>query len=142
MPQRQYAEAVIGIARSRYDKEILNERGVYNVILYQGKQDRTIRNIKLNFDLFAINSMSERGFCFEYGLVEKYGRQLGALSLDGEFRHDVVRLLEKNIETQTGVGPVSVYSDREYVTATEMVELLLSWRIINKRIMIEYGGGC
>lgn len=142
MPQRKYADAVIGISKSRYGHQIRNGRGIYRVILYQKKQDRTVRNINLNFDLFAINSLSGRSFCFGFDVVEKYGREMGALSLDGEFRREVVRLLEENIEIQTGVGPVSVYSDREYVTATEMVELLLSWRIINKRISMEYGEGC
>jgi len=139
MPQRQYADAVIGITKSRYCGEIMNERGIYRVVLYQKKQDKTIRNINLNFDLFAINSMSERAFSFDYDVVEKYGRRMGALSLDGEFRHEVVRALEKGIEMQTGVGPVSVYSENEYVTATEMVELLLSWRIINRRMDVRYG---
>lgn len=142
MPQRQYADAVIGITKSWYCEDIMNERGVYRVVLFQKKQDKTIRNINLNFDLFAINSMSERGFSFDFDVVEKYGRKMGALSLDGEFRHEVVSALEKGIEMQTGVGPVSVYSDREYVTATEMVELLLSWRIINRRMAIKYGDGC
>jgi phosphoribulokinase len=86
--------------------------------------------------------MSERGFSFDFDVIEKSGRKLGALSLDGEFRHEVVHLLEKGIEMQTGVGPVSVYSDRSYVTATEMVELLLSWRIINRRMDLNYGSGC
>ncbi|WP_421909014.1 hypothetical protein [Methanolacinia petrolearia] len=66
---------------------------------------------------------------------------MGALSLDGEFRHEVVSLLEKGIEMQTGIGPVSVYSDRSYVTAPEMVELILSWRIINRRMDMKYGSG-
>ena len=141
LPQRNYADAVIGITKSRY-ADIMNERGVYRVVLYQKKQDRTIRNINLNFDLFAINSMSERSFSFDFDVIEKSGRKLGALSLDGEFRHEVVNLLEKNIGMQTAVGPVSVYSDRSYVTATEMVELLLSWRIINRRMDLKYGSGC
>lgn len=134
MPQRKYADAVIGISGSRYDPDLINDSGVYRVTLYQKKMDRTIQNINLNFDLFAINSMSEKSFGFEFDIVEKYDRSMGALGLDGEFRREVVRSLEKSIETQTGIGPVVVYSDREYVTATEMVELLLSWRIINKRI--------
>lgn len=139
MPQRQYADAVIGIKKSWYCEDIMNERRVYRVILYQNRQDRTIRNINLNFDLFAINSMSERAFSFDYDVVEKYGRRMGALSLDGEFRYEVVRALEHGISVQTGGDPFLVYSDREYVTATEMVELLLSWRIINKCMAINYG---
>ncbi len=142
MPQRQYADAVIGITKSWYNEDIMNERGVYRVVLYQKRQDKTIRNINLNFDLFAINSMSERAFSFDYNVVEKYGRNMGALSLDGEFRYEVVEALEQGIALQTGLDPVSVYSDREYVTATEMVELLLSWRIINRRMAISYKDGC
>ncbi|ADN35420.1 phosphoribulokinase/uridine kinase [Methanolacinia petrolearia DSM 11571] len=139
-PQIRFADAVIGISKSRY-ADIMNERGVYRVVLYQKKQDRTIRNINLNFDLFAINSLAERGFSFDFSIIEKYEKKMGALSLDGEFRHEVVSLLEKGIEMQTGIGPVSVYSDRSYVTATEMVELILSWRIINRRMDMKYGSG-
>ncbi|WP_421909015.1 phosphoribulokinase [Methanolacinia petrolearia] len=73
-PQIRFANAVIGISKSRY-ADIMNERGVYRVVLYQKKQDRTIRNINLNFDLFAINSLAERGFSFDFSIIEKYEKK-------------------------------------------------------------------
>ncbi|WOF16605.1 phosphoribulokinase [Methanoplanus sp. FWC-SCC4] len=140
-PQIEYSDAVIRISNSRYGKRVQNMRNVYNVTLYQNRLDKTIKNINLNFNLFSINSLADRNFLFEFHRTNTDKRRLGALSLDGEFSFDVIRSLEKNIEKQTGVTPVSLYSGKEYVTATEMVQLLLSWRIINKRIAIEEESG-
>jgi len=136
-PQTHYANAVIDISDSLYGKRVQNARNVYNVTLYQEKLDRTVKNINLNFNLFAINSMSDKNFSFGFEQTKKYGRKMGALSLDGEFQFDVVRSLEKGIEDQIKIPPLSLFSEKRDVNASDMVQLLLSWRIINKRILVE-----
>ncbi|MBN2733660.1 MAG: phosphoribulokinase [Methanomicrobiaceae archaeon] len=136
-PQASFANAVIEISNSFYGKKIQNARNVYNVTLYQEKLDRTVKNISLKFNIFAINSMADRNFCFGFRQTKKYGRNLGSLFLDGEFQYDVVRSLEKGISDQIKISPLSLFSEKSYVNASDMVQLLLSWRIINKRISVE-----
>ncbi|UUX93559.1 phosphoribulokinase [Methanoplanus endosymbiosus] len=137
LPQSEYADALIEISDSSFNDLSLTDRGVYRITLHQKRLDKTVKNICLNFDLFAINSLADRDFGFDFRVTERDGEKIGALSLDGEFQYDVIRCLELNIEEQTGVSPVSLFEGRDYVTATEMIQLLLSWRIINRRIQME-----
>ena len=135
-PQSEYADALIEISDSELGDSSTKSRGVYKITLCQKRLDRSVKNICLNFDLFAINSLADRDFGFNFRVLEKGGEKRGALSLDGEFQYGVIRNLELNVEEQTGVSPISLFEGREYVTATEMIQLLLSWRIINRRIQI------
>ncbi|MDD3407097.1 MAG: phosphoribulokinase [Methanomicrobium sp.] len=139
-PQSRYADAVIEISDSFYGRRVQNSRNVYKVTLYQEKLDRTVKNINLNFNLFALNSLSSRNFCMGFEHSKKYGKKTGAISLDGEFQYDVIRHLEKSIEDQIKVPPISFFPGKNFVNATDMIMLLLSWRIINKRISAGYNG--
>ncbi|GAB7016900.1 phosphoribulokinase [Methanogenium cariaci] len=142
-PQRQYADAIIRITPSVFD--VSGSRGMYAVSLLQERFENTVKNIVIPLDLFAMTSLAERDFLIGFQSEEIYGRTMGAVRFDGDFRYEVIRRLEEAVEEETGVGPVSLYAGREYVTATEAMELILAWRIINRRIFMEYrmqDGGC
>ncbi len=64
---------------------------------------------------------------------------MGALTFDGELNDAVVRKLERNIEIQTQVEPIDLVEAGCYLTAGEVAQLILAWRIINRRIFIESG---
>ncbi|WP_245619073.1 hypothetical protein [Methanogenium cariaci] len=119
---------------------------MYAVSLLQERFENTVKNIVIPpLDLFAMTSLAERDFLIGFQSEEIYGRTMGAVRFDGDFRYEVIRRLEEAVEEETGVGPVSLYAGREYVTATEAMELILAWRIINRRIFMEYrmqDGGC
>jgi len=133
-PQREEADAVIGIAPSVYERD---GESLYSTTLSQRKLDRTLRNINLSFDLFAINSLADRDFLFEFRHTEMGGRPVGALTIDGEPPADLISSLERTLEEQTGACSPGMYAGRDYVTATEMTGLLLAWRIINRRVFME-----
>jgi phosphoribulokinase len=59
-----------------------------------------------------------------------------ALTFDGEMNYDTIRKLEKSIEYQTGIHPIAIFEGRETVTPTDIIQLILSWRIIHRRIFI------
>lgn len=136
-PQAEYADAIIKIGESRYDTPGVKGGNVYNVALFLKKSDDKVKNITLSIDLFAINSLSDRDFMFEYQVHEISGKQRGSLSFDGELQYEVIKTLEREVEHQTGVHPIPLFEGREYITATDIVQLLLAWKIINKRIFIE-----
>jgi len=50
--------------------------------------------------------------------------------------------LEHYLEEQTRVRPIKLFSEKKVLTATDIIKLILSWRIINRRIFIEYGDVC
>jgi phosphoribulokinase len=138
-PQWKYADTVISISHSKWGADLGGTGNIYNVTLFQEKLERSIKDVELSIDLFAILSLSDRNFLLEFRREEINGREMGALTFDGELQYDVIRKLERNVEKQTGIHPISIFSGRDYVTATDIIQLILSWRIIHRRIFIEYG---
>ena len=136
-PQKAFADAVIGIDYSEYGHGLGLRRNVYRVSLSQTRMQSTIKNIDLTLDLFSILSLSQRNFTLRFGTSEHDGHRMGKLSMDGELSVHVVRKLERNIEQQTGVHPISLFKRRKYVTAGDVVQLILCWRIIHQRIFVE-----
>ena len=136
-PQKEFADAVIGIDYSEYGKQLGEERNVYRVTLSQNRMKHSIENIDLSLDLYSILSLSERNFSLKFLTSEHNGQKMGEMIIDGELRGHVVEKLEHSIEQQTQVHPISIFKDRIYVTAGDLAQLILCWRIIHRRIFIE-----
>lgn len=147
-PQCRFADAVIRIAFSKYGREVSEERNIYHVTLCQSKLEKTIKDVDLSIDLFGLLSLSQRNFMVEFTTEDIGGKEMGALAFDGELNYAVVRKLERNIEIQTQVQPISLVQNGAYLTAGDMAQLILAWRIVNRRIFIESApeatesGGC
>ena len=138
-PQRQFADAVISAGFSRYGRELGGSRNLYQVTLLQTRPEERIRDIELSIDLSHLLSLSDSTFLMEFRLEELDGREMGALTFDGELPYALIRRLEAAVERQTGVHPIRIFEHRSSVTAGEIVQLILAWRIINRRIAVE---GC
>jgi len=136
-PQRAFADAVVGIDYSEFGKDLGRERNVYRVSLSQTRMKKSIAPIDLPIDLFSILSLSLRDFSIRFGTGDEDGHDLGRLTVDGELGAHVIGKLERSIEQQTGVSPVSLFRDRDYFTASDLVQLILCWRIIHQRIFLE-----
>jgi phosphoribulokinase len=136
-PQKEYADAVIGIDYSRYGHQLGKERNVYKVTLSQNRMKQSVENIDLSLDLYSILSLSERNFSLEFVTSEQDGHKMGELIIDGELSEHVVKKLERSIEEQTRVQPISIFKHRSYVTAGDLAQLILCWRIIHRRIFLE-----
>jgi len=136
-PQKEFADAVIGIDYSRHGQQLGEERNVYQVTLSQTRMKQSIENIDLSLDLYSILSLSERNFSLEFVTSEHDGHRMGRLIIDGELSAHVVKKLEHSIEKQTQVHPISIFKDRTYVTAGDLTQLILCWRIIHRRIFLE-----
>lgn len=134
-PQQQFADAIIRIAHSRYEGGPVEN--IYQVTLYQKKLDRICEDIDLSINLFDLFSLGDRNFLLEYHPEVLFGREMSALTFDGELNYDIVRTLERSIEVQTRLHPIALFGNRPAVTAGEIVQLILSWRIINRRIFLE-----
>jgi len=140
LPQREHADAVIGIGYSEYGKDMGKDRDVYCVTLSQHRMKHTIENIDLSLDLYSILSLSERNFALKFHTSEQCGERMGELIIDGELSAHVVNKLEHSIEEQTKVRPISIFRHRQYVTAGDLARLILCWRIIHRRIFVEQQG--
>ena len=136
-PQKEFADAVIGIDYSEYGRHLGEERNVYRITLSQNRMNHTIENIDLSLDLYSILSLSERNFSLKFLTSEHHGHKMGEMIMDGELSEHVVKKLERSIEQQTRVHPISIFKNRNYVTAGDLAQLILCWRIIHRRIFIE-----
>lgn len=136
-PQKEFADAVIGIDYSRHGKQLGNERNVYQITLSQTRMKQSIENIDLSLDLYSILSLSQRNFSLEFVTSEHDGHRMGQLIIDGELSSHVVKKLEHSIEKQTQVHPISIFKNPTYVTAGDLAQLILCWRIIHRRIFLE-----
>jgi phosphoribulokinase len=136
-PQKEYADAVIGIDYSGYGRHLGRKHNVYRVTLSQNRMLHTIGNIDLSLDLYSILSLSERNFSLEFITSERNGHRMGRMIMDGELSAHVVKKLERSIEDQTRVHPISIFRNRKYITAGDLAQLILCWRIIHRRIFME-----
>ena len=136
-PQKEFADAVIGIDYSEYGRHLGKERNVYRITLSQNRMKHSIENIDLSLDLYSILSLSERNFSLKFLTSEHNGHKMGEMIMDGELSEHVVKKLELSIEQQTQVHPISIFRNRKYVTAGDLAQLILCWRIIHRRIFIE-----
>ena len=139
-PQRCNAESIIRIGYSKYGKELGPEKNVYSISLLQKPMDAAIRDIDLSIDLTSLLAFHESDFCIELSTQRNEDScMMRALTFDGEMNYDTVRKLEILIEQQTGVQPIAMFENRKTVNATDIIQLILSWRIINRRIFLQ---GC
>ena len=81
-------------------------RNLYRVTLLQTRPEERIRDIQLSIDLSHLLSLSDRTFLMEFRLEEVDGREMGALTFDGELPYALIRRLETAVERQTGVHPI------------------------------------
>jgi phosphoribulokinase len=136
-PQRCMADAVIQIKYSKYGKNLGKVKNIYSISLLQNPMDQTIRDIALSIDLTSLLLFCENDFCIEFSDGKIDCTFMRVLTFDGELNYDAVRKLEISIEQQTGVHPISMFENRKTVNATDIVQLILSWRIINRRIFLQ-----
>jgi phosphoribulokinase len=140
-PQRCLADAVIRISVSRYGKEKGASENIYRISLLQHRMNGTITGAAdLTIDLNSLLLFHDRDFSLEFSTENVACARMRALTFDGEMNYETVRKLEKSIEQQTGVHPITLFENRTTVTATDLVQLVLSWRIIHRRIFLQERG--
>jgi phosphoribulokinase len=135
-PQRCNADAIIRIAHSKYGTEKGPERNVYNISLMQNRMNHQIADVDLNIDLNSLLSFHDQDFLIEFSTQFVDCAKMRALTFDGEMNYDTIRKLEKSIEHQTGIRPIAMFEGKKTITPTDIVQLILSWRIIHRRIFI------
>ena len=136
-PQRCFADAVIRIGYSKYGREKGPANNIYQISLLQNRMKHAIRGIDLNIDLHSLLSFHDRDFLIEFSTQPVDCARMRALTIDGEMNYETIRKLEKSVEEQTGVHPIAIFEHRKMVTATDIAQLILSWRIIHRRIFLQ-----
>jgi len=136
-PQRCDADAVIQVRHSKYGTEIGFSRNIYQCSLLQNRMKRAVSDVDLNIDLHSLLSFHDHDFLIEFSTQQVACALMRALTFDGEMNYETIRKLEKSIEQQTGVHPIAIFEHKKTVTATDIVQLILAWRIIHRRIFMQ-----
>jgi len=139
-PQRCDADAVIQVRHSKYGMELGPSQNIYQISLLQNRMKRAVSDIDLNIDLHSLLSFHDHDFLIEFSTQQVACALMRALTFDGEMNYETIRKLEKSIEQQTGVHPIAIFEHKKTVTATDIVQLILSWRIIHRRIFMQERG--
>jgi phosphoribulokinase len=139
-PQRCDADAVIQIRPSKYGVDLGPSRNIYQISLLQNRMMRAVSDIDLNIDLHSLLSFHDHDFLIEFSTQQVACALMRALTFYGEMNYETIRKLEKTIEQQTGVHPIAMFEHKKTVTATDIVQLILSWRIIHRRIFMQERG--
>ena len=137
IPQRCHADAIVRIGFSKYGREKGAEQNMYQISLLQNRMKRSIDDIDLTIDLHSLLSFHDKDFMIEFSTRQVNCEKMRALTFDGEMNYETIRSLEKTIERQTGVHPIEMFTNRKTVMATDIIQLILSWRIIHRRIFIQ-----
>lgn len=137
LPQRAYADNIITVSFSSfYDPLYPTLEQKYAAAMNLSKPQECVRDINLNIDLFSLLSSSDMDFMMQCSSKIIDGRRFRQIAFDGELTPFTVRKIELSIESETGVYPINLFRDRDIITATDLVRLILAWRIINWRLVI------
>lgn len=137
LPQRALAGSVIKIGYSGYGKELGSSRNIYRVTLAMKPPETCLEDIELNIDLCGLFTRSTHDFLLECASLEIDGRRMRTLTADGELSHETIHKIERNIEAQTGVHPIDLFTGKEVIAGSDLARLIISWQIINHRILID-----
>lgn len=137
--QKVYAEMVIKIQDSRFpspwaEAAVAPEPSpeMYSVRLIQQILEIPLDEVGLNIDLSHLMSVSEHEFSIEFQADEYYGKRVGVLTIDGQLHQSMIEELENKLCSILGTPYPCSCQGGEYVNATEMAQLMLIWRCLEK----------
>lgn len=127
--QKIYAEIVIKIHASRFTEN----KDVYSIRLIQRILDVPLEEMDLSIDLSTLLRLSKKDFSLEFQSSDYYGHSVGILTMDGEIHRDVVENLEAKICKYTGRDGFHLFdTEKEYITTTNLAQLIICWRFMEK----------
>jgi Phosphoribulokinase / Uridine kinase family. len=131
-PQRDHADAVIEIGFSRFGRDLGWKKNIYHVSILQTATSSSTDRVCLGMDLVSLMHPFDHDFMVEYRVVTEAGRKMGRLAFDGGIPRKMAVDVRRHIEEQTGIRPSDLFQGNATMTATDMVRLIVSWRIINQ----------
>jgi len=91
----------------------------------------------MQFDLGGVLSGRTRPCSVEYMPVVEKSRSMGKVELDGGFPCESADSISSLLEEQTGVDPRGHLLQCPLLTPTDLMQLIVCWRIISHRLSIE-----
>lgn len=136
-PQKAYAQGNIGISFSRFGRELGWRENIYRVSLSMAPLPELHEKVLMTFDLGSVIYAHTRPYSVGYMPVMNEGHHMGTLELDGGFPCDAVRELFSRLREQTGIDPGALIPTCPLLTPTDIMQLIVCWRIIAHRLMLD-----
>jgi phosphoribulokinase len=134
-PQKEYADAVIHIAFSRYGRDLGWLKNIYRTTLSQIPIRDTFPVADLALSLPALMTLVPGQFSLVYSREILGGRTLASLTFDGQFDCHFISGLSDLFSGESGLSPCEILGDREMLTPPDIVRAFLAWRIIQEIIL-------
>ncbi|MDD1716222.1 MAG: phosphoribulokinase [Methanolinea sp.] len=132
-PQRQHARAIISIRFSKYGRDLGWSRDIYRIALKMDPLPWTQPDVSFRFDLGSLLSLPGRSCSIEFLPVSEGETKRVIIQCDGIFPPDVADPLICAIRKETGKDPMDYFRSTTGLIPTELVQLLICWKIILHR---------
>lgn len=136
-PQKAYAQGIIGISFSRFGRELGWKENIYRVSLSMTPLPELHEKVLMTFDLGSVLTAHTRPYSVGYMPVMNEGHPMGTLELDGGFPCDAAHELFSRLREQTGIDPSALIPTCPLLTPTDIMQLLVCWRIISHRLVLD-----
>ncbi|MDD1706726.1 MAG: phosphoribulokinase, partial [Methanoregulaceae archaeon] len=130
-PQREVAEAIVNIAFSRFGRDAGWIKNTYRTSLFLNPVPEMSGSTGFIIGLSPLLAMMSCPFSLEYSHQVVGNRSMAVLTADGEFDSQFISSFAVSMEEETGVNPSKVFKERSCLTPSDIIQLILCWRIIN-----------
>lgn len=134
-PQKEYADAVIHIAFSRYGRDLGWLKNIYQTTLSQIPIRDTFPVADLTLSLPGLMTLVPGQFSLYYTREILGGRILASLTFDGEFDCHFISGLSDLFTHEAGMSPCEILGERKMLTPPDIVRAFLAWRIIQEILL-------
>jgi phosphoribulokinase len=128
--EKIYAEVVIKIHPTKF-LDVLGNSDNVSIRLIQRLLDIPLKDLNLSIDLAKILRTSRKNFSLDFEGGDYYGYDVSMITMDGMINKEVICELQKKICEFVGASQESLFKC-EYSAATELAQLLIAWRFLEK----------
>lgn len=128
--EKIYAEVVIKIHPTKF-VDVLGNAETVSIRLIQRLLDIPTDTLDLSIDLSKLLKMTKTNFSLDFEGGDYYGYDVSKITMDGSIPEDVLVGLQERILEFIGNANGSIFTS-EYSSATDLTQLLISWRFLEK----------
>jgi phosphoribulokinase len=128
--EKIYAEVVIKIHPTKF-VDILGNSDTVSIRLIQRLLDIPTDGLNLSIDLSKLLQVTKTNFSLDFEGGDYYGYNVSTITMDGVIPEEVLDALQERILEFIGSCNGSIFTS-EYSTATDLTQLLIAWRFLEK----------
>lgn len=128
--QKIYAEVVVKVHPTKF-VDVTGNSDMVSIRLIQRILSIPLSNLQLHIDLSKILKVSKKNFSLDFEGGDYYAYDVSMITIDGMINKEIIAELQKRICEFTGTCEKSVFKE-EYTTATDLAQLLIEWRFLEK----------